>query len=97
MANVTDADQERAAELAYALDISCEDFTGGAADVLVKQLALHREETERAVVAWLREQEMVRIAKIGSPFSAGGRGYDIGRGTSYGHAISAIEAREHRK
>lgn len=36
-------DQEAGAELAHALGISCEDFTSGAADILLRHLALHAQ------------------------------------------------------
>ncbi|MDE2434756.1 MAG: hypothetical protein KGM49_00715 [Sphingomonadales bacterium] len=50
MVEVTQADKDRSAELAHALGISCEDFTSGAADVLVRHLAAHREAAEREAI-----------------------------------------------
>lgn len=38
---LTEADKERAVELAHALNISCEDFTSGAADLIVRLIARH--------------------------------------------------------
>lgn len=54
MTEVTQADREAAAELAHALGISCEDFTSGAADVLVQAFARHRIAEREKIVAWLR-------------------------------------------
>lgn len=50
---VTEADKEAAVELAQALGISCEDFTSGAADVLVQHLARH----SLAAMPWTAEDD----------------------------------------
>lgn len=54
-------------------------------------------ETEARIVAWLEQQHRERLRRIDGILSSGGRGYDIGRATSYGHAASAIQAGDHRK
>lgn len=54
-------------------------------------------ETEARIVEWLEQQHRERLRRIDGILSAGGRGYDIGRASSYGHAASAIAAGDHRK
>ena len=46
--NVTQEDKDASAELAVAIGMSAEDFTSGAADVIVRAFACHRHETEAA-------------------------------------------------
>lgn len=45
-------DREAAADLAHALGVSCEDFTSGAADILVQAFTAHREAEKRRIVEW---------------------------------------------
>jgi len=44
---VADADKDRAADIAHALGLSSEQFTSGAADILVQHLRDHRLTAER--------------------------------------------------
>ena len=53
-------------------------------------------EERAAIVALLRKMEADRLSRVGHIMSGGGRDYDIGRATGYGHAAAMIERGEHQ-
>lgn len=66
---VTEADKDKSVELAHSLGLTAEEFTSGAADILVQAFARHRITTEAAtrakvegeIVAWLRRCEKAKL------------------------------------
>ena len=90
---VTDADKHASVRLAYTLGLTAEEFTSGAADILVKAMRDHRTTSEQRdydraigeVVAWLRER--MKVVK-------GGEGGVIG--TTMALCANAIEAGGHK-
>lgn len=58
---VEQADKDRAVDLAHDLGISCEDFTSGASDILVRHLRDHRTQGTAAEALELRLCEASRI------------------------------------
>lgn len=50
MAEVTQADKDWAVDVAHALGLTAEQFTSGAADVLVQAAARHREQAVKPLV-----------------------------------------------